>query len=301
MPWYWKRYVRNVAPRRRVRGVAQLVAEAVADFRVGVRVEGLVEAAPHRPEERGADVDAAVGGVADVGEEKARGAAVPADGVVDVGRVEDRDPLHLEDRVLRHHLVVHLDAGARGGERPARVGLRAGGELAPLHAVGVVVHPLDAAALDVDARLDEPHRVLEEAPPRLVHLDPVPGEALLATDEDDVALGHEPALHAAVGLDVLVDVRLVGLDPHGAHAQVDRAPPRKVALLQLLLGLGPDPQLARVGGRLHRRGGRDGRRRGRRRRGSRGGGRSLAPGGGAAQDDHGEDEQRKGPGQGAFR
>ena len=126
--------------------VAQLVAEAVAELRVVVGVERLVDAAAHRPEEAGADVEAAVGRVAEVREQQAGRAVVVADRVVDVGQVEGRHALHLEDDVLRHDLVVDLDL------RRARLKLQRGfGWLQEvkrpaLDPVGVVVDALDAPA-----------------------------------------------------------------------------------------------------------------------------------------------------------
>jgi len=69
-------------------------------------------------------------------------------------------------------------------------GCGAGGEPAALDAVGVGVDPLDPPPLDEDPRRHVADRVLEEAAAGVVHLDAVAGEALLAADEDDVALGQ---------------------------------------------------------------------------------------------------------------
>ena len=227
--------------------------------------------------------------------EEARGAAVPADRVVEDRGVEDGDALHLEDRVSRHHLVVHVDAGARRGEPPAGVGLRAGGELAALHPVGVVVHSLDASPLDEDAGLHVAHRVLEEPAPVLVHLDAVAGEPLLPPDEDDVALRHQAALHAAVGLLVLEDVGLVRLDAHRAEPHVHEPPGLEAALRRLLVRLGPHAQLAGGEGRLLA--GRRGLLRG---RGAASRAGALGERGGGRQEQSGQGDERERPRQGCL-
>ena len=85
------------------------MAEAVAELRVVVDVEGLVEAAAHGPEEAGADVEAAGVGLAEVREEDARRALVLLDGIDEVRDVEGGHVLHPEDHVLGPDLVVDLE------------------------------------------------------------------------------------------------------------------------------------------------------------------------------------------------
>ncbi len=85
----------DVGPERPARGllgrIAELVAEAPADLRVVVGVEGLVEAPAHGPEEAGADLVALGRGMPDVGEEKPGRALVLSDRVVEIGKVEARE------------------------------------------------------------------------------------------------------------------------------------------------------------------------------------------------------------------
>ena len=82
-------YVRKLPAGGPAAHEAQLVAEAVADLRVVVGVEGLIPAASHRPEEASARVESAGRRVAKVGKENAGRAPVAADGVVHVGKIED--------------------------------------------------------------------------------------------------------------------------------------------------------------------------------------------------------------------
>ncbi len=236
------------APGRGAGHVAQLVTEAGADLGVVVDGEGLVPAAPHRPEEARPDGVAPGRGVAEAGEEEPGRASVAADRVVHVRQVEGGDRFDLEQGVLRDDLVVDVDAGARGGELPARVRLGAGREPAPLHLVGFVVDALDPAPLDEDAGLHVADGVLHESPSRLVHLETVPGEALLSPQEDHVALGHHPSDHGAVRLLLLEDVGPVGLDAHGAHPQVHEAPGLPVSGGDLLVRLRPDSHLPGIEG-----------------------------------------------------
>ena len=244
----WKRYVRKAAARGRGLGPAQLVAEPVAELRVAVGIEGLVDAAAHGPEEARAGDEPAIGRVAEAREQEAGRAPVAPDRVVEVGQVEGRHALDAEHRVRRDDLVVDLDRGAARAELPARVRLRAGGEAAALDLVRPVVDPLDALRLDEDTGLDVADRVVEEAVAGVVHLDAVAREPLFAADEDHVALGDQPALRRAVRLRLLVDVGLVGEDAQAGHVQVHGPARLHVALLLLLVGLGLDANLARLDG-----------------------------------------------------
>ncbi len=239
----------EVAARGRLQHVAQLVAVAVAELRPVVGVEGLVGAPAVHPEEAGAGVVAAVGRVAEVREQDPARAPVVADRVDQVGRVEDRDALQLEDGVRGLQLVVDLDLGRARLEAPARVRLAARGEAAALDLVGLVVDALDAAALDEDAGLDVAHRVRQEAVPGVVHLERLAPETLVAADEGDVALGDDAVALLAVGVRHLEDVGLVGLDPHAGEVQVHEPARLDVALGHLLVRLGAHAHLARVGGR----------------------------------------------------
>jgi hypothetical protein len=121
--------------------------------------------------------------------------------------------------------------------------------VAALDLVGAVVDALDAAALDEHAGLDEAARVRQEAAAAVVHLEPLAGEALLAADEDDVALRDQPVALLAVRVRHLVDVGLVGLDAHAGEVQVHEPARLDVPLLDLLVGLGAHVKLAGVRGR----------------------------------------------------
>ena len=102
----------------------------------------------------------------------------------------------------------------------------------PIAVTGV---SLDPATLHENPGLDVSDGVLHEALPRFVHLEAVPGESLLPTDEDDIALGDDASGDRAIRLLGLVHVGLVGLDAHRAQPQIHEPPGREVPRCDLLV------------------------------------------------------------------
>ena len=180
-------------------------------------------------------------------EEEAGGAAVLADRVVEVGQVEDGNALDLEDRVLGHDLVVDLDARARGAMKFQRgLGWAHEVNLPALHAVGLLVHPLDPPALHEDAGLHVADGVRRRRRGPVSSISSRSPESRSSPRmKTTLPSATIRRFTRAVGLGVLVDVRPVGLDAHAGHAHVHEPPRLEAALGDLLVGLRPDAHLAR--------------------------------------------------------